>query len=374
MQPKRALIYTLAALITLLLFGTVAPATTIDIMQTFDYPGTGVTGTMPQKIEDQTNLVGTMFTSDGKVRAFIYKPLAHSFSPLLTPPFANHGPTQGRGINFRRHICGEYLNQSDGTFHGYVMTHPTCTPTPSPTPTPTALPITGAPAPESELPLVDDPAGGQPPCPLVFTQFDLTGALDTIPLGINNLGDIVGTAIFSDGTQPGFLSVHQFVTTFSIPNATATFAYQVNDSGKIVGYYNDSNGISHGYLRDAAGALTYPIDVPGATETLLLGNNASDWGVGRYTDTSGVTHGFFYVTPDSILTYDYPGATYTTLNGINKDGLICGYYLDAAGLAHGFVARANLTGSGKPNMNKWTAPVKPAYTLPQIPGIALPAL
>ncbi|PYL08598.1 MAG: hypothetical protein DME33_06860, partial [Verrucomicrobia bacterium] len=107
MQPPHSLIYTLAALITLTFFGTVAPATTIDIIQTFDYPG--VTATLPQKIEDQTDLVGTVITADGAVRAFIYKPLRHSFSPLLIPPFANHGPTQGRGINFRRHVVGEYL-------------------------------------------------------------------------------------------------------------------------------------------------------------------------------------------------------------------------------------------------------------------------
>jgi len=225
----------------------------------------------------------------------------------------------------------------------------------------------------SDLPFVSDP-DVQPQCPLIYSPFDLTGALDTIPLGINNLGDICGTAIFSGPTQPAFISVGQIVTTFAVPGATATFAYQVNDSGQIVGYYVDSNLISHGYMRDSAGTLTYPIDVPGATETFVLGNNASNWVVGRYTDTSDVTHGFFYVTPDNILTYDYPGATSTSLNGINSSGLICGYYTDTAGHSHGFVARVNVTASGKPNTNTRTAPVKPAYSLPKVPGIAVPAL
>ena len=376
MRPKRSLIYILAVLITLLLFGTVAHATTIDVIVTFDYPGTSVTATMPQKIEDQTDLVGTVITG-GLVRAFIYKPLSHKFSPLLIPPFANRGPTQGRGINFRRHVVGEYLNESDGTFHGYLMVHPNCTPTPTPTPTPTATPTAMpreiAMATASDLPFVSDP-DVQPKCPLIYSPFDLTGALDTIPLGINNLGDICGTAIFSGPTQPAFISVGQIVTTFAVPGATATFAYQVNDSGQIVGYYVDSNLISHGYMRDSAGTLTYPIDVPGATETFVLGNNASNWVVGRYTDTSDVTHGFFYVTPDNILTYDYPGATSTSLNGINSSGLICGYYTDTAGHSHGFVARVNVTASGKPNTNTRTAPVKPAYSLPKVPGIAVPAL
>ena len=356
MQPKHSLIYILAALITLPFFGTVAPETTIDIVQTFDYPG-GVTATQPQKIEDQTDLVGTVITADGKVRAFTYKPLRHSFSPLLIPPFAHGASTQGRGINFKRHVVGEYQNTSDGTYHGYFMIHPNCTPTPTPTPTATPTPNVGPTGPQpntaiamataSDLPFVDDPDAGQPRCPLIFSPFDLTGALDTIPLGINNLDDICGTAIFSD-SQPGFISVDQVVTTFAVPGATATFAYQVNDSGQIIGYYIDSNLISHGYTRDSAGALTYPIDVPGATGTFLLGNNASNWVVGRYTDTSDVTHGLFFVTPDDILTYDYPGATYTSLTGINKNNLICGYYNDTAGVSHGFVARVTVTGSGKP--------------------------
>ena len=58
MQPKRSLIYILAVLVTLPLFGTVAFATTIDVFQTFDFPGEGCS-TLPQKISDQTDLVGT---------------------------------------------------------------------------------------------------------------------------------------------------------------------------------------------------------------------------------------------------------------------------------------------------------------------------
>ena len=201
MQPKRSLIYILAALITLPLFGTVAPATTIDIIQTFDFPG--ATATLPQKISDQTVLIGTTIFSDGTVKAFIYKPLKHKFSPAFAPSFDTGHYTQGRGINFRRHACGESLNASDGTLHGYLMTHPNCTQhllRPQP-----RLLCPGATA-ASDLPFADDPTV-QPRCPLVFTPFDLTAALNTIPLGINNLGDLSGTANFSDGTQPAFLSV-----------------------------------------------------------------------------------------------------------------------------------------------------------------------
>jgi hypothetical protein len=399
MQSKLSLIYIIAVLITLPFFGNVARATTIDVIVTFDYPG-GATATMPQKIEDQTDLVGTVITADGNERGFIYKPLSHKFSPLLIPPFANRGPTEGRGINFRRHVVGDYLNQSDGTSHGYLMVHPNCTPsptatatatptptatatptptatgTPSPTPTATPTPNEGPMATASDLPFVNDPdmPDVQPRCPLIYSPFDLTGALSTIPLGINNLGDICGTAIFGDGSQLGFISVLQVVTTFAVPGATATLAYQVNDSGQIIGTYFDSNAIPHGYTRDSAGTLTFPIDVPGATQTFLLGNNASNWAVGYYTDTSDKTHGLFYVTSDDIVTYDYPGAASTSLTGINASGLICGYYTDTAGVRHGFVARVTVTDSGKPNINKPKTPVKPANPLPKVSGIAVPTL
>ena len=336
LRPRNSLVNILAVLTALTLFGSVAPATTIDIMQTFDFPGLGAS-TLPQKISDQWDLVGTTIDATGKRKAFVYKVRKQKFSPPFAPPFDTGSFTQGRGINNRRHTCGEYMNGSDGTFHGYLM-------------------FSGL---QNQL---------------TFYPFDLTGVLDTLPLGLNNFGDLVGTAIFSDNTQPAFVSLDGTITTFAVPDATATFAYQLNATNEIIGYYIDAAGVSHGYTRDSAGNLTYPIDVAGATGTLLLGNNNSNWGVGRYTDASGVTHGLFYVTPDDILTYDYPGAVYTSLNGINKDGLICGYYGDAAGIFHGFVARVNLTTSGKPNTNGLMVPVKPSYTLPEMSGIALPAL
>jgi len=292
---------------------------------------------MPQKISDQTDLIGTTIAPNGVVKAFVYKVKKQKFSPPLAPTFDNVSATQGRGLNNKRHGCGEYLNGADGTYHGYLLS---------------------------------SGAMNQP----IFTEYDLRGALDTIPLGINNAGDLVGTAIISDGTQLAFVSLGGVKTTFAVPDATATFAYQLNTTNQIIGYYIDASGVAHGYARDSAGNLTYPIDVAGATQTLLLGNNDSNWVVGRYTDASGIVHGLFYITSDDILTYDYPGATYTSLNGINKDGLICGYYGDAAGLSHGFIAQVNLAGGGKPNTNSFVAPVKPASILPEPLGFRLPAL
>ena len=293
---KSRLPYILGLLIATPLVGPVAPAATLTVLQTFDFPG-ATTATLPHKISDEGDLVNTVIYVDGTAQAFIYKYRLQKFSAPFSAPDDTGNDTQGRGINILRHSCGEYLNASDGHFHGYILKHPN------------------------------------------VLEFDVPGAMDTIPLGINNNGGFVGTVILTDGTQSAFISLNQVFTTFAVPGATATFAYQINDSNQIIGYYIDANGVTHGYTRDSAGNLTFPIDVTGSTGTILFGNNASNWGVGRYTDASGVTHGLYFITPDNMQTFDYPGSTFTSLDGINKNGQVCGYYVDSAGITHGFVAQ-----------------------------------
>jgi hypothetical protein len=161
-----------------------------------------------------------------------------------------------------------------------------------------------------------------------------------------------------------------------VPDAAATLTYQINDSDQATGYYiANSDGLTHGYQRDAAGTLTFPIDPAGSTGTILFGNNASNWVVGRYADESGVTHGLFFMTPDDILTYDFPGAAgFTSLNGINQRGYICGRYLDASGNEHGFLAKVNPHTASQPNHNTPPlAPVKAAKPSPEAIRSGVPA-
>ena len=310
-------IYSLAVM-TLCLVGSVAQAQTITVLQRFDYPSNlnhhvQTAATLPQKVSDQGDVIGTVIDVNGKAQGFIYKFRLGKFSNPFSAPDDTGNDTQGRGINIHRHSCGEYLRASDDTFHGYLLVHP------------------------------------------FFFNFDVSGAMDTIPLGINNDGSFVGTALFSDGTQPAFVSgLSATVDLFSVPGATATFAYQINATNQVMGYYVDANGTTHGFTRDSAGNLNFPIDVPGATGTILFGNNDENWGVGRYTDAEGSTHGLYFITFDNILTFDapYPGATFTSLNGINKNGQVCGYYIDTAGASHGLMAQV------EPNSGATWTPVR----------------
>src|SRR5215472_10895101 len=123
MNIRNRLVHILAVLMAVLLIGTVARAATITLIQQYDFPG-APTATMPHKMSDEGDQVGTVIDSTGKAQAYIYKIRDVTFSSLFTAPDDTGNDTQGRGINLLRHTVGEYLNAGDGHFHGYLLKHP----------------------------------------------------------------------------------------------------------------------------------------------------------------------------------------------------------------------------------------------------------
>jgi uncharacterized membrane protein len=81
-----------------------------------------------------------------------------------------------------------------------------------------------------------------------FTTFDVPGASTTTPGGINNSGQIVGQ--FDNGF--GFLLTASVFSPIYFPGASSTLARGINDSGQIVGSYFDASGIAHGFLATPA--------------------------------------------------------------------------------------------------------------------------
>src|SRR3954466_12112057 len=60
-------------------------------------------------------------------------------------------------------------------------------------------------------------------------------------------------------------------TQIDVPGAFRTEPQDINDAGQIVGFFNNSMSLPHGFL-DTGGSFTQ-IDVPGATETGARGIN-----------------------------------------------------------------------------------------------------
>jgi hypothetical protein len=304
MKPKHIFKSILAVLFVFPLMGTFAQQAansgSIEVITTFDYPGTGIVTTSPQKINSRGDIVGVFTDSSGVVRGFV-RFSDGSFSAPIVDPNDTVGVTEGRGINNSRTVVGDYFT-SDGNAHGFFL------------------------------------SGG------TFTEYDIPGSVETEVIGINDAGDFSGGFSNDDVTGQGYVNVGGTITSFSVPGAIGAFGYQINNSKKlVVGYYIDGSGILHGYYRDANGALHFPIDPPGSVETILFGDNIKNWVVGRYVDISGVTHGLFFVPPNNFFTFDYPGSTFTSLGGINDQGVIVGRYVDASGIGHGFIARVRGT-------------------------------
>ena len=251
MKAKNLFIHILAVLISLPLIGTVAQAATIEVLETFDYPGTG-NQTLPQKINEKGDVVGVFLDSTGVSRGFV-RFSDGSFSAPIVDPNDTVGFTEGRGINNAGTVAGDYVI-SDGTVHSFFL------------------------------------SGG------TFTEYDVPGAIQTNLLSINDAGDFTG-GFDPDGSGifQAFVGHGGTITSWNVPEAISTFAYDINNSKHlVVGYYIDVSGILHGYSRDANGVLNFPIDPSGSVGTVLFGVNNRNWVVGRYGDSSGVTHGLFF--------------------------------------------------------------------------------
>jgi hypothetical protein len=298
-------------------------AHSIQFVSQFDYPGTG-NQTRPQKINTAGDIVGVFVDINGISHGFTR--LANgTFSAPIDDPNSPTPFTEARGINDSRLVCGDYTD-SAGAFEGFFLQGHT------------------------------------------FTNYDPFPTF-TIVLGVNNVGDFCGSDIPTGGIQEAYLNIGGALTEFSIANATATLAYQINRSNQSCGYYIDSSGVTHGYWRDSDGTIHAPIDPAGSTGTIVFGNNDKNQIVGRYADAGGTTHGFLFVPRGNhFLLYDQPGATFTSLNGINKNGTITGRYTDpSTGIDHGIIAQLVTTG---PSVVLPLAP--PSAPAPAVPQQAVP--
>jgi hypothetical protein len=301
----------------------------IELVSTFDYPGTGIQ-TQPQKISDKHAVVGTFLDPSGVSRGFVMLASGRFTNPLVDPA-DTVGFTEGRGINSSRVVCGDYANDASGNLHGYFF-------------------FRG-----------------------FYQNFDVFDTTFTAILGINNARDFAGTVIPTGGIQEAFVSIGGTITEFVVTGATATLAYMLNTTNQSCGYYVDADGVTtHGYWRDSDGTINAPIDPVGSTSTILFGNNDMNLMVGRYLDAAGATHGILFLpSNNSFVVYDFPGSTFTSLNGINKRGEIVGRYIDSGGTAHGILLQVVRSSAGV--TLPLARPSAPAQASPQRAVVTRPA-
>jgi hypothetical protein len=106
-----------------------------------------------------------------------------------------------------------------------------------------------------------------------------------------------------------------------IAGAVNVYAGDINDNGDVTGYFTDSSGASHGFLRAADGTIT-TFDVPGASSTSAFSINNAD----QIAGDSSLNLGFLREPDGTITNFGVKGATDTFVSAINKKGVVAGGY------------------------------------------------
>ena len=110
---------------------------------------------------------------------------------------------------------------------------------------------------------------------------------------------------------------------------------RINTKGVIAGFYADSAGLAHSFLRAADGTIT-TIDPSGASESEALSIN-SKGAVTGWDLVGTVFHGFTRSASGTFIQFDPTGSTATYALSINSGGSVTGYYIDGGGIEHAFI-------------------------------------
>lgn len=149
-----------------------------------------------------------------------------------------------------------------------------------------------------------------------------------------------------------------------------TFPMSLNENGELTGHYSaGANGLDRGFVRSKDGKVTN-LDPPGAilddaahadpdgyvlrAVTAPLSINGRGEIAGYFDDTSGFVHGFVRHADATFTTFEAPGATKGSGLGtfpaaINDRGEVTGYfYTGSIGVQHGFLMSPPATSAVAP--------------------------
>ncbi len=189
-----------------------------------------------------------------------------------------------------------------------------------------------------------------------FSSFQVPGQPSGTTTGlfaINDKGNLCGYVIPPPyTTTTAFVDISGTVSLFSVNGSLTTVCLAINDSGTAVGYYTDTAGVFHGWMRTSAGVTTI-LDLPDAASTpgtapcvtgpvagtVSFGINNMGYVSGHYWDTSYNEHGFIRTPGGKWIRVNAPGAYQTAGGGLNDKVSFTGHYVDSVCNQFGFIAK-----------------------------------
>ena len=133
------------------------------------------------------------------------------------------------------------------------------------------------------------------------------------------------------GAIHGYVFDGERYRTIDVPGATRTEAWDITNSGDVIGYYSNADGRLHGFRLDKNGKYTKFDDPAGDLENDLTGGNDRGVTIGsllRYDPTMGEAHGYLRDARGNLTTIDVPDALTSLAWRINNRGQVVGIYSD----------------------------------------------
>lgn len=183
------------------------------------------------------------------------------------------------------------------------------------------------------------------------SYYELFGICGTFPIAINGSGTIAGYYLNNNDVLEAFVrtSDAQYAS-FDVRNASATYAFDMNDRGVITGQYYDAKGVVGGFIRHKGGSISryqapwasqIPSDSVGQGTSPGAINAGGETG-GIYFDSQGATHGYIRNTDGSFVQVSPSGAVSSSvcIACITTRGTAAGDYKGSDGVGRGFVRSA----------------------------------
>jgi probable HAF family extracellular repeat protein len=156
-----------------------------------------------------------------------------------------------------------------------------------------------------------------------YREIIVPGANETLALGLNERGDVVGVyRVNSDGGH-AFLLRRGDLFTYDVPGAVTTGFIDINDAGTIVGYSAHWGENPYAFVYKQ-GSLRI-ISVPGAEYVVPRAINNSETIVGIMSEAGTGKQSSFVLAKDGALSFvEFPGAAETHVTDIRTNGEVIG--------------------------------------------------
>ena len=165
-----------------------------------------------------------------------------------------------------------------------------------------------------------------------FTTIDYPGAINgTVPLSINDRGDIVG--VWYDATDASHIFLRDRDGTLiglDPPGSIYVFQVAISEVGELVGYYADASS-AYGFVRTRSGDYT-------TFNGNAIGIDRNGTVAGWVANPNGFgSEGFYRLRSGLVKTFIPPNAVITSVTGISPRGEIIGWFTDPTYLGYAFV-------------------------------------